>query len=218
MCACNTDEPIFLEISVDSTLEQELTELELLEQVSHGFKELYGKDCRTIEYNGKSCVRIDFPSQQAFAKIYEKSYSMYVYIFEQFVQENLSIENLFERSSNDEEPKGFSNDEEPEGNYMVLRYRSNCMEPMRQYYEFAAKVNKFFGAVVINEQINDGYLRFIGTKTDYEILLLPSDMISAWQETFKIRGVSLNHPLIVKFFASIEKWKKEVWEKRKIDL
>ena len=119
MNSCNTDEPIFLEISIDSTLERALTELELLEQVSHGFKKLYGKNCRTIENDGKPCVRIDFPSQQAFAKIYEKSYSMYVYIFEQFVQENLSIENLFERSSNDKKPEGFSNDEEPEGKTRV---------------------------------------------------------------------------------------------------
>ena len=210
----NSDEPIFLEISVESTIEQSLTELELLEQVSHAFKELYGKNCRMLEYKGRPCVRIDFPSQRAFEKIYEKAYSMYVFIFEEFVQENLSIENLFARSSNSANPE---EDDLQEGIYLVLRYRSNCIEPMRQYYEFTAKVNKFFGAVVVNEQLIDGYLRFIATKKDFEILLLPGDMEHAWRETFKIRGVDPNHPLIQKFFASIEKWKKEVWEKRKMN-
>ncbi|MHA1522049.1 MAG: hypothetical protein ACTSRK_17880 [Promethearchaeota archaeon] len=177
MNSCNnSDEQIFLEISVDSTAEKNLTELELLEQVSHAFKDLYGKNCRMIENNGKSCVRIEFPSQEAFAKIYEKPYSMYVFIFEEFLQNNLSIENLFAGAQSSKSVEN-ENDEEPEENYLVLRYRSNCVEPMRQYYEFTAKINKFFGAVVLNEQLLDGYLRFISTKKDFEILLLPGDMI-----------------------------------------
>ncbi|MHA1673683.1 MAG: hypothetical protein ACTSYI_08640 [Promethearchaeota archaeon] len=212
MNACNTDEIVFLEISVESTVEQNLTELELLDQVSHAFKELYGKNCQIIENNGRPCVRIEFFSQQAFAKIYEKPYSMYVFIFEEFLQDNMSIENLFAQSSNRTEEE---KEDELEENYLVLRYRSNCMEPMRQYYEFTAKINKFFGAVVLNEQLIDGYLRFIATKEDFEILLLPGDMEHAWRETFKIRGVDPNHPLIQKFFTSIKKWKKEVWDGKK---
>lgn len=212
MSRCEDSEnSVFLEISIDATQEKKLSKLEILGKIGAGFRKLYGKNYQLISKDENPYIRVDFPNQKAFEKIYEKPYSMYVFIFEEFVQENLSIENLFANSSLQ---KSVKFQEEQEENYLVLRYKSNCLEPMRQYYEFTEKVNKFFGSKVYNEELYNGYLRFINTKEDFEILLLPGDMKHAWRETFKIRKVDENHPLIQKFFSSIEKWKNEVWNKR----
>ncbi len=199
-----------MEISIEATNEKDLSEEQLIERVSKAFFELYGKNCQIHKINRKPYIRIDFQSQDDFAKIYERQYSMYVYLFDEFLQENLSIENLFAPWLKKSEKKG---DNEQWDNYLVLRYRTNCIEPMRQFYEFSAKINRFFGSRIINEEIIDGYLRFIHTKEDFEILLLPGDIEDAWRETFKIRGVDLDHPLIKKFFVTMRHWKEEIWKK-----
>lgn len=205
-------ENVFLEISIQSTTETELTEAELIDKIAQGFFRVYGTQTSIINYKGKPCVRTEFPSREAFAKIYERQYSMYVYIFDEFLKENLAISDLFSewlRASDQ------TNEEGNFENYLVLRYRTNCLEPMRQFYDFSAKINKFFGSRIINESVIDGFLRFIHTKEDFEILLLPGDIEDAWRETFKIRGVSLDNPLIQKFFETIRKWKTTVWKKER---
>ena len=179
-----------------------------------GFYKIYGTQCNVQFFNGKPCIHVEFPSKEAFAKIYERQYSMYVFLFDEFLQENLTISSLFSEWLN---KPNHTNEYGTFENYLVLRYRTNCLEIMRQFYEFSAKINKFFGSRIINEELVDGYLRFIHTKEDFEILLLPGNVEEAWEATFKIRGADLDHPLIQKFFATIRKWKSTVWEKEKRD-
>ena len=71
---------------------------------------------------------------------------------------------------------------------------------------FTTRVNFYFGAKVINEELHDGYLRFLHTKEDFETLLTPSNVRSGWEEFFKIKKIDLDHPQIIEFFNAIEKW------------
>lgn len=188
----------FLEISIEKTLEKELSILELVEKIGKAFKLLYKKDYTIFDLKDDSYVRIDFDSKKNFKKIYEKSFSFYVYVFENFLDNNLEFQSIFQ------ERKG-KVDNSPD-NYLVLRYKTNHINPIRQYLGFTTRVNKYFGAKVINEELYDGYLRFLQRKEDFETLLVPGDIGSGWEEFFKIKKIDLEHPLIKEFFKVIEKW------------
>jgi len=188
----------FLEISIERTLEEKLSILELVEKIGKAFKLLYKKDYRIFDLKDDSYVRIDFTSNKDFKKIYEKSFSFYVYVFENFLDNNLEFQSLFQ-----EKEGKIDNSAE---NYLVLRYKTNHINPIRQYLGFTTRVNKYFGAKVINEELYDGYLRFLQRKEDFETLLVPGDIGSGWKDYFKIKKIDLNHPQIKEFFNVIEKW------------
>ena len=188
----------FLEISIERTFEEKLSILELIEKIGKAFKLLYKKDYTIFDLKNDSYVRIDFESKRDFKKIYEKSFSFYVYVFENFLDNNIEFQSLFQ------EKKG-KKDKSSE-NYIVLRYRTNHINPIRQYLGFTTRVNKYFGAKVINEELYNGYLRFLQRKEDFETLLVPGDIREGWEEYFKIKNIDLDHPQIKEFFKVIEKW------------
>ena len=188
----------FLEISIERTLEKKLSILELVEKIGKAFKLLYKKDYQIFDLKNDSYVRINFTSKKDFKKIYEKSFSFYVYVFENFLDNNLEFQALFQ------EKEGKKNNSIE--NYLVLRYKTNHINPIRQYLGFTTRVNKYFGAKVINEELYDGYLRFLQRKEDFETLLVPGDIGSGWEDYFKIKKIDLNHPQIKAFFNTIEKW------------
>ena len=188
----------FLEISVVNTFEEKLSILELVEKIGKAFKLLYKKDYNIFDLKDDSYLRIDFESIRDFEKIYEKSFSFYVFAFENFLDNNLEFQSLFQNRKR--------NDNVPSENYIVLRYKTNYINPIRQYLGFTTRVNNFFGSIVINEELQDGYLRFLHTKEDFEVLLVPGDIRSGWEEVFKIKNIDLNHPQIKEFFKVVEKW------------
>ena len=188
----------FLEISIEQTLEKKLSILELIEKIGKAFKLLYKKDYKIFDLKDDSYVRVDFETKRDFEKIYEKSFSFYVYVFENFLDNNLEFQSLFQERN---EKKDNSKE-----NYMVLRYKTNNVNPIRQYLGFTTRVNKYFGAKVINEELYDGYLRFLQTKVDFETLLVPGDIREGWEEYFKLKKIDLDHPQIKEFFKVIEKW------------
>lgn len=188
----------FLEISIERTLEKDLSILELIEKIGKAFKLLYKKDYKIFDLKDDSYVRIDFESKKDFEKIYEKSFSFYVYVFENLMDNNLEFQSLFQ-----EIMENVNNSLE---NYIVLRYKTNFINPIRQYLGFTTRVNQYFGSKVINEELEDGYLRFVHTKMDFEAMLVPGDIREGWEEFFKIKKIDLNHPQIKEFFKVIEKW------------
>ena len=188
----------FLEISIERTFEKEKSILELIEKIGKAFKLLYKKDYKIFDLKDDSYVRIDFESKEDFKKNYEKSFSFYIYVFENFLDNNIEFQSIFQ------ERKG-KNDSSSE-NYIVLRYMTNYILPIRQYLGFTTRVNNIFGAKVINEELHDGYLRFLHTKEDFETLLTPGDVRSGWEDFFTIKQIDLDHPQIKEFFKVIEKW------------
>ena len=188
----------FLEISIERTLEEELSNLEILKKIGKAFKLLYKKNPEIIDLGVKSYLRINFHTRSDFEKIYERSFSFYVFIFENFVDNNLEFQSIFQENT--------GNVDNSDENYLVLRYKTNCINPIRQYLGFTTRVNKIFGAKVINEELYDGYLRFLQRKEDFETLLTPGDIREGWEEFFKIKKIDLNHPQIKEFFNVVKKW------------
>ncbi len=190
----------FLEISIERTFEKELSILELVVKIGKAFKLLYKKNYKIFDLKDDSYVRIDFESKMDFEKIYEKSFSFYVYVFENFIDNNKAFQSIFR------DKKGNKN-KKPE-NYIVLRYKTNFINPIKQYLGFTTRVNKIFGSTVINEELADGYLRFVNKKEDFEALLVPGDVRQGWVDFFKIKKIDLDLPQIKEFFKVVEKWKK----------
>ena len=58
----------------------------------------------------------------------------------------------------------------------------------------------------MNEEIEDGYLRFIRTKEDFIALLQPADILEDWEKIFKMRKVDLDHPLSIEFFKFLKEY------------
>ncbi len=200
----------FLEISIESTLEKSISESAFINRISKAYKSLYGKDSEIHHINKKLSVRINFDSIADFDKIYEVPYSMYVYLFDNFLNGNDDFEKLFLKNNSLNNSDVDGSDE----NYLVLRYHTNCISPMRRYYGFTSRVNQIFGAKVVNEEIMDGFLRFIKTKNDFEALLTPGDIETGWKERFKLQNIDLTHPLVLTFFDHVREWK-NLWDKQK---
>ncbi|MHA1561533.1 MAG: hypothetical protein ACTSPA_05355 [Promethearchaeota archaeon] len=170
----------------------------MIEKIGKAFKLLYKKNYTIFDVKDDSYVRIDFESKRDFEKIYEKSFSFYVYVFENFIDKNNAFQSIFRNKKRNKK-------NQPE-NYIVLRYKTNFINPIKQYLGFTTRVNKIFGSTVINEELQDGYIRFVYTKEDFEALLVPGDVGSGWEEFFKIKNIDLEHPQIKEFFKVIEKW------------
>lgn len=190
----------YLEISIERTYEKELSILELIEKIGKAFKLLYKKNYKIFDLKDDSYVRIDFESKRDFERIYEKSFSFYVYVFENFIDNNEAFQSIFRDKKGNKKNK-------PE-NYIVLRYKTNFINPIRQYLGFTTRINKIFGSTVINEELQDGYIRFVNTKEDFEALLVPGDVRQGWVDFFKIKKIDLDLPQIKEFFKIVEKWKK----------
>ena len=94
----------FLEISIERTLEEKLSILELVEKIGKAFKLLYKKDYQIFDLKDDSYVRITFTSKKDFKKIYEKSFSFYVYVFENFLDNNLEFQAIFQEKQRKNDP------------------------------------------------------------------------------------------------------------------
>ena len=194
---------IYLEISIEETIEKEFSEKELINQLRDAYGKQYFQKSTILHSHDQWKMRVEFSSQKEFEGIYEKSYQMYVYLFDNFISKHSKFEELFQNTNSS---KNFSKQKSITRNYMVLRYSTNCIWPIRRFFGFTARVNKIFGSHVANEEIENGYIRFIETKKDFLSLLHPADIEENWRGMFKIRNVDMDHPLIKGFFATLQEW------------
>ena len=98
-------------------------------------------------------------------------------------------------------------DDPPAKNYAIIRYRSNYLEPLRRNYNLIYKVNEYLGSNVYNEEIGDGFLRFIKNKEDFDAMLLAADEVEAWKEWFNLYEYDLDNPIITQFLEIVHKKK-----------
>lgn len=189
----------FLEISINKTIEKKHSVKELTEMIGLSYKKLYGQNVDFRRYGNKLWIHVEFSSKKEFEQLYESSYNMYVYLFDNFLQKYPQFPQLFEQNQQNINPNQ---------NYIVLEYRSDYLLPLRRYFGFTSRVNQMFGSHIVNEEITTGFLRFVHRKVDFEHLLQPVQTRENWMQLFQLRKVSSDHPLILKFFEAFEEWKK----------
>ena len=193
----------FLEISIETTCEKTLSHSDLLTIIQKSLNRDYGLDCQLLQRQENPYLRFDFDSIEAFEQMYDKNYKMYEFLYDNILRDELLFDPLFEVSldKNREEDK---EDEDSDQNYIVLKYHSNHLAPMRRSYGLTSRINRMLGANLFNEEISDGFLRFLKTKEDFEGMLLPAKERWGWEEWFRIRNVDLTHPTFQSFLKIVD--------------
>ncbi|RKX80735.1 MAG: hypothetical protein DRP58_12785, partial [Spirochaetes bacterium] len=113
---------------MQTTEKEKSLKLEIIEKIKRAFKLLYKKESKILYLGNESYLRIDFESERDFEKIYEKSFSFYVYIFENFLDNNHEFQAIFKDN--------LEKKEETIENYLVLRYKTNYIYPIKRYLGF----------------------------------------------------------------------------------
>ncbi len=191
----------FLEISIISTTEQNLTHTEILTQIIQAFKSNFEKELKFVDQQKKPVIRREFSSLEEFTQLYGRGYIINDFILEQVRKEGLKfdfIESLSKRNTlTGKNPTG--------ENYLVLFYHSNYLDPIKKNYRLATEFNRMIRCQVSYEEINTGFIRFVHTKEDHLSLLGTFDTLNDWENYFVQRNLDITHPTIQKFLIIIEK-------------
>ncbi|TFH29704.1 MAG: hypothetical protein E4G98_03380 [Promethearchaeota archaeon] len=225
----------FLEITLMELNDQNDSDanyLDILDRLRQNFLQYYGLDPSSIKICGNNQMLVNFLEKTEFNRVYDQDYAVYQYLYENILQNDLlgnlneirmqkdlkTRENLklSHSSAMKSDPntvhadlKNLNNlddlDELSQKNYAVIRYRSNFLEPLRRNYNLISKVNEYLGSNVYNEEISDGFLRFVKNKEDFDAMLLAADEVEAWKEWFKLYEYDLDNPIIVQFLEIVQK-------------
>ncbi|MHA1746216.1 MAG: hypothetical protein ACTSWW_09460 [Promethearchaeota archaeon] len=193
----------FLEISIETTREETLSSSDLLTIIQKSLNRDYGLVSQLLQPRENPCLRFDFKSKEEFERMYEKNYKMYEFLYDNILRDELLFDPLFEASS-DQSIEEAEEDNGADQNYIVLKYHSNYLAPMRRSYGLTSRINRMLGANLFNEEISGGFLRFLKTKEDFEGMLLPARERWGWEEWFRIRNVDLTHPTVQSFLKIVD--------------
>ena len=189
-------EGIYLEISVIETQEHKKSHKELLQLIIADYTKVYCISPSSVEFISDSTCRISFSSAQQFWAFYDVDFNIYEYMYENLLT---NFED-FPRFLKENFPsKPFAKSENTDDFYLIIRLKTNFLEPLKRNFELIYNINDIFGDQVFNEEVADGYLRFYKTKVDFENNLLPINDLDAWIEWFITLEIDIDHPIIQKF-------------------
>ncbi|WP_371805367.1 hypothetical protein [Candidatus Lokiarchaeum ossiferum] len=197
----------FLEISVVSTTDANLDVVEVLKKIKRSIMEYPGNPPKSAEITTKPSILFTFASLNHFKAMYENDYRIYSYLYEEIIQKQVDLSaNIFKTGAKSLAANSTQESTENKENYIVLRYYSNNIAPMRRHYQLIYKVNEIFGFQITNEEVQDGFLRFFKTKKDFEGLSIGRDEVAKWMEVFRIFKIDVEHPSIKKFIEIIQSY------------
>lgn len=88
----------FLEISIVSTTEQTLTDIDILQQIGQAFTDIFLRDFHIYQQAGKNILKIEFESLTDFEQLYAGSLRVHEYLFGHIVHEDLNFDFIKEAS------------------------------------------------------------------------------------------------------------------------
>ncbi|TFH29372.1 MAG: hypothetical protein E4G98_03930 [Promethearchaeota archaeon] len=162
-----------------------------------------------IEITDVPSIYLEYQSLEDFEALYEKDFRVYTFLLDQILQspnsETILNQNL-QKLSADSLTNTNSNKSVDDENYLVLRYKSNYLDPMKKNYNLVHRMNRFLGVQIINEELQDGFIRFVKTKADYESMFVGNDEVEKWIQFFEVLQLDITHPTIVKFLEIIKSY------------
>jgi len=185
------DKP-FLEISILETTETKLSHVELLQKLQADFLSSYQIPKSHVRITDKPSLSIKFDSKAAFIDMYNQDLHIYEYLYKKILSNDL----LFQL---EKVKKKRAKNPNPEINYIVLKYASNFLEPMRKSYQLVYKINVMLGSLIYNEEVHDGFVRFVRTREDFEGMLSSSEDVQGWITWLQALGIDIEDPTIEKF-------------------
>ena len=199
----------FLEISVVSKTDENLTIIDVLEQIKGNIMNYPANPPESVVISSKPSIIFTFSDLEHFKAMYEKDYRIYSYLYEKVLRQHVDLSSsIFKAKSGKMNASTSTQSTAMQKNYIVLRYHSNNLAPMRRNYQLIYKVNEIFGFRVTNEEVQDGFVRFIKTKEDYDGMFVGRDEVEKWIEVFRLFEIDLTHPSILKFIEILKSFLK----------
>ncbi|MHA1746217.1 MAG: hypothetical protein ACTSWW_09465 [Promethearchaeota archaeon] len=190
----------FLEISIETTREETKSPSHLLTLIQESLKRDYRLEGRLLLKQDVPFLRFEFASREVFELMYARNFQLYEFLYDNILRDELIFDPLFEESS----IKELKSEDEDSDNYIVLKYHSNYLAPMRRSYGLTARINRLLGHKLYNEEISDGFLRFLKTEEDFKGMMLPAKKRWGWEEWFRMRKVALTHPTVQSFLDIVD--------------
>ncbi|MHA1611257.1 MAG: hypothetical protein ACTSVZ_06430 [Promethearchaeota archaeon] len=137
-------------------------------------------------------LRIDYESKEHFIEGYTRD----KLIYENFIKYiNLQEISLTKNNSLKKPP-------EDEELYLIMKYRTNCKEPIRNNYSFTFKIIELLGIGASYEEVQDGFILFYRTKQDFLVGQMDLLNIDKAIEYLKVKGFYT--PSIEIFFTKVK--------------
>lgn len=137
-------------------------------------------------------LRVDYDSLDHFASGYNRDRLIY----ENFIK----FINLQEISFDKIPPR--KNSLEDEKIYLIMKYRTNYKEPIRNNYNFTFRIIELIGIGASFEEVEDGFILFYQTKQDFKIGLM--DLLNIKEVKAYLSSIGMLIPSIERFLNQIE--------------
>ncbi len=199
----------FLEILFVSTTDPNLKMDVLLQRAKYYFLSLCPIPPKRIEIRGINSIYLEFHNLEDFKAMYEKDLRIYSFLLDKILKTSNPEAILNDKSKflpKDGLTDSKADFDENDRNYMVLRYRSNYLEPMRNNYTVVHHMNQILGVQIITEELQDGFIRFIKTRADFESMFVGKDEVKKWIKFFEVLKLDITQPAITQFLEIVKSY------------
>ena len=165
----------YIEAKVIQCSDNKLDILRHLEEKA--IKRLDAKISWNLTSNEDPILRVDYHDEEAFWD----NYSRDKHVFERLVKfiqgKKLNLVDFIPKTSN--------KDEFDSEIYLTLKYRTDCLAPIRHNYFYTSKIVEYVGIRASYEEIQDGFLWFYKSKEDFQnasMDLMNFSKIKSWAQ------------------------------------
>lgn len=176
----------YIEIFITHTLDTEISKKDILQTMKNRFEKTQNVPVSWLGDEESPILRVEYPSKEKFVECYQ-----YGIPFFDKLKEILEDEKVLHEFPMDKfiEKQDLEDSETLLTTYLILRYKTNVKEIMRQNYEYTWQFAKFLQTEFFVEEIEDGFLMFYKHKDDFmiqQIDRMDFDEVKAWIEKKKI--------------------------------
>ncbi len=153
----------YLQISVISTCEANRSHKQILKRFKDRFERVHKISGQWLDVHGNLVLELIYPSIDRFVKCYHSGFDILSKLAEDKQFGHLKLREIFTKAI---ASKNMETDNPHDKNYVVVKYQTNYIKPMRVYYQFVSNVARLLGIMYSIEEIENGFLLFFQRKID----------------------------------------------------
>ncbi|MCF2138436.1 MAG: hypothetical protein K9W44_00105 [Candidatus Lokiarchaeota archaeon] len=137
-------------------------------------------------------LRVDYESYEQFRAGYNRDRSVYENFIKFINLQEISFDKIAERSTKHDD----------QSIYLMMKYRTNYKEPIRNNYSFTFKIIELIGLGASYEEVQDGFILFYQTKKDFKVGLM--DLLKINEVRSYLKSIDFLIPSIEQFLDKIQ--------------